>query len=1075
MVLLALAPSARIALMSPPRSGRLWPGGVPTLAKLVLITGAGVVGLVVFIELTFVTAEHIKVGGRLYRDAVASHALTADILPPPLYAIESYLLALELRQTPPAERQQAIRERLAGLRAQYDERVRHWTATLAEDDGRRRVLLDEVAPSAEVLLAAIEGEVVPASRRGNAEALGRIIDGPLAAAYQRHRTAIDHMVAVTTAESAAIERAVMQDVESTLGMLTLVAAVVAVTVAAIGIISARSVKRAEDALTLRSAALNAAGNAIMIADRNGTIEWVNPAWCALTGYAADEAIGRNPRFLKSGAQDDAFYQSLWTTILAGRVWDSELVNLRKDGTRYYEQETITPVADAAGEVTHFIAIKQDITARRLADEALQRKNQLLAAVSEGLTAYLERRDWSAAMGALLREALRQTASEYGFVGVMMDGGPLRVLVHEGFGWHDTVNRELFDGALRAYAEQGYFVFTSFDNLFGHALRTGEVVMANDPATDPRSGGVPDGHPPLRCFLGMPIVQAGAAIGIIGVANRPGGYSAEDQEVLGLLVRQLGALCDRYRQLDRELRLEAERREVEQRLQLSEEAMRAKEQRFRSLIEHAHDLITVVDANGVARFQSPSSRHILGYAPDEITGRPVFEFVHPDDVAKVKAGLTRAQAEVGQARHIEARFRRADGAWRTLEVIGRRMIDGGEPVVVVNARDITDRRTLEEQFRQAQKMEAIGQLAGGVAHDFNNILLAMMTQVELSLMAPSVPDEIRHNLGEIGAAAERAAGLTRQLLAFGRRQVMQPRQLDVNESIRGLSRMLHRILGEDVQLQLDLHPAPLVVRADAGMLDQVLMNLAVNARDAMPKGGRLVIATGPRSLAPEEAERIPDASSRSYVSVRVTDTGSGIAPEHLPHIFEPFFTTKGVGKGTGLGLATVFGIARQHRGSVAVRSEVGAGTTFEVLLPASDAAPDEVAPGAAPALQRGAGETILVVEDEPDVRLLTVAVLERYGYRAIAASSGADAIGVAGRHAGAVDLLFTDLVMPGGMKGWELAEQLQASRPGLKVIFTSGYSADLAGRELVIEEGRNFLQKPYSIHQLLDVVRRSLDG
>jgi CheY-like chemotaxis protein len=372
------------------------------------------------------------------------------------------------------------------------------------------------------------------------------------------------------------------------------------------------------------------------------------------------------------------------------------------------------------------------------------------------------------------------------------------------------------------------------------------------------------------------------------------------------------------------------------------------------------------------------------------------------------------------------------------------------------------------------MEAIGQLAGGVAHDFNNILAAIMMQADLASSAGDMPSETREMLDEIRRASERAANLTRQLLAFSRRQVMQPRVLDLNEVVTNLAKMLQRILGEDIRLQFNLHPLPLFTRADAGMLDQVLLNLVVNARDAMPSGGSLAINTRTTVLSERLAAEIPESSPGPYVCVSVTDTGRGIEPELLSRIFEPFFTTKEPGKGTGLGLATVFGIIKQHNGALKVESAVNTGTTIEFLLPAVDQIKEREGSASVRAAPRGGTETILLVEDDPAVRTLTRIVFENKGYKVLEADTGPAALEVWESSGGAVDLLFTDLVMPEGVSGHALAAELQSRKPGLKVIFTSGYSADIAGRELELKAGQNFIQKPASPTALLEIVRHSLD-
>ena len=528
---------------------------------------------------------------------------------------------------------------------------------------------------------------------------------------------------------------------------------------------------------------------------------------------------------------------------------------------------------------------------------------------------------------------------------------------------------------------------------------------------------------------------------------------------------------RQRRLRRYRRRETERR-------AAEDELRWKTAFLEAQVDSALDGILVVDDQGKKILQN----HRL----NELWKIPPHIAENEDDAAQIQF-VTRQTKNPRQFVHeIAYLYSHPDEISRdVIELMDGTVLDRSSSPVRDKAgkhygriwafRDITKQRRLEEQFRQSQKLEAIGQLAGGVAHDFNNILTTMIMQAELAAMVENTPKEVQDGLREIRVAAEHAANLTRQLLAFSRRQVMQPRPLDLNEIVTSLTKMLQRILGEDVRLQLNLHPRALLTRADAGMLDQVLLNLVVNARDAMPGGGRLFIETGETTFTEEEANAIPDTSPGRHVCLRVTDTGTGIAPENLSRIFEPFFTTKEPGKGTGLGLATVFGIVKQHRGSLTVESEVGKGTTFRIFLPASGVAgrlPDEAAMKPKP---RGGTETILLVEDDAAVRMLTRAVLERQGYQVLEAAHGVEALKIWEQHQGIIQLLFTDIVMPRGISGRELAIRLQARNPKLRVIFTSGYSADIAGRELSLQEGQNFIQKPASPQQLLETVRRCLDG
>jgi CheY-like chemotaxis protein len=373
------------------------------------------------------------------------------------------------------------------------------------------------------------------------------------------------------------------------------------------------------------------------------------------------------------------------------------------------------------------------------------------------------------------------------------------------------------------------------------------------------------------------------------------------------------------------------------------------------------------------------------------------------------------------------------------------------------------------------MESIGQLAAGVAHDFNNILAVIQGHTDMVLGGMVEGIDAQESLKQVAAAAKRAANLTRQLLAFSRKQDIQPQNLNLNEVVGGMTKMLERLLGARVTLQFVSAGDPPVVHGDVGMMEQILLNFAVNARDAMLSGGRLTIRTAIVEIDEVLAQRNPEARSGRFVCLSVSDTGCGIAPEVLPRIFEPFFTTKEVGKGTGLGLATVYGIAKQHQGWIEVESEVGQGTTFNVFLPAAAEAVMSTAAPVAAGAERGHGETILVAEDEPALRRLAARVLQNLGYEVLEAASGVEALQVRAQHAGRVDLLLTDLVMPDGLTGRELAKQMQARQPGLKVIYTSGYNPETEDTSFAFREGANFLQKPYLPGKLAEVVRRCLDG
>ncbi|MGA2786279.1 MAG: PAS domain-containing protein [Verrucomicrobiota bacterium] len=426
---------------------------------------------------------------------------------------------------------------------------------------------------------------------------------------------------------------------------------------------------------------------------------------------------------------------------------------------------------------------------------------------------------------------------------------------------------------------------------------------------------------------------------------------------------------------------------------------------------------------------------------------------------------------------EETFLLPDGQKRTLLVtkVPFRNNQGQICGLVGTGRDITERKQLEEQLRQSQKMEAFGQLAGGVAHDFNNLLTVILGHIALLQLQESPNPDQAAGLVEIAKAAERAANLTRQLLTFSRRQLFQPKPLDLNEVVANTSKMLQRLIGEHIGLETHFAPGGAPVLADHTMMEQILINLAVNSRDAMPKGGRLIIQTAAIAISEADAQANPKARAGAFIRLKVTDTGCGIGPKEMARIFEPFFTTKEVGKGTGLGLATVFGIVAQHHGWIEVESKVNAGATFYIFLPRlPESEKSQTEFSRAPEV-RGGNETILLVEDEAPVRSLARTLLERKGYHVIEADSGRSATKIWREKRDTIDLLFTDMVMPEGISGRELAAQLLAEKPGLKVIYSSGYTDDMLGENSPLRNNPNFLEKPFNSHKLLKQVRDCLDG
>ena len=498
-------------------------------------------------------------------------------------------------------------------------------------------------------------------------------------------------------------------------------------------------------------------------------------------------------------------------------------------------------------------------------------------------------------------------------------------------------------------------------------------------------------------------------------------------------------------------------------------------RLATAVEQAGEDIVITDPGGMIQYVNPAFEDVTGYTRQEVMGR---------NLRLLKSGkhdtaFYRQMWEVlvrGDCWSGHFINKKKNGSFFEQEATISPIRDATGKITsfVSVRRDVTREVALEAQLRQAQKMEAIGQLAGGVAHDFNNLLTAIHANASLLLEAQLEPGESAECSQQILEATERAATLTRQLLMFSRKQIMQPVNLDLNEVVGQTTKMLRRILGEDISLSSNLTPNLPVIQADAGMIEQVLLNLAVNSRDAMPNGGKLAITTNAERWGEKEAARSPGASPGEYACLTITDTGCGIPAELLPRIFEPFFTTKEVGKGTGIGLATVYAIIQQHRGWIAVTSEINQGTTFRIYLPVVPGAHAEKtsAPGVSK-LPRGV-ETVLVVEDEAMVRPIVSNMLQRFGYIVWQAESSVSALKIWQQHKDRIQLLLTDVVMPDGMTGYELARQLQADKPELKVIYTSGYNNDSSGRRSTLVEGVNFLQKPYTPQKLAEALRKSLD-
>jgi PAS domain S-box-containing protein len=507
---------------------------------------------------------------------------------------------------------------------------------------------------------------------------------------------------------------------------------------------------------------------------------------------------------------------------------------------------------------------------------------------------------------------------------------------------------------------------------------------------------------------------------------------------------------------------------------AEEALRESEERYRDLVENAHDIIFSHDLEGKFTSVNRAGEQITGYTHEECLSLNIADTIAPEHVNRARDMRTKKLAGEKVTAY-EVDLLAKDGKRIAVEVNTKLILQDGVPVGVQGiARDVTDRKLLEDQLRQSQKMEAIGQLAGGVAHDFNNLLTAINGYSGLALQKMDDNHPLRGYLEEIKKAGDRAANLTRQLLAFGRKQILQPLPISLNDVVTDMNKMLRRLIGEDIVLTAKLDPALKKIKADPGQIEQVLVNLIVNARDAMPQGGKLTIETLGVDLDQEYAGRHVGVVPGRYVMLAVSDTGTGMSEDTRDRIFDPFFTTKEKGKGTGLGLSTVYGIVKQSGGNIWVYSELGHGTTFKVYLPELTAGSLKTETAIVESPIPGGSETILLVEDEDVVRGLARKILEHAGYKVVEASCGKEAIRLCLERAEPIDLLLTDVVMP-ETSGKEVADRLTELLPGLRVLFMSGYTDEAIVHHGVLDSNVEFIQKPFTPAALVRKVRAVLDS
>ena len=880
----------------------------------------------------------------------------------------------------------------------------------------------------------------------------------------------------------------------------------------------------QEQLQKLSLAVSQSPASIVITDVKGNIEYVNPKFTQVTGYSFEEALGQNPRILKTGVTSPEEYQRLWETITEGKEWRGEFRNRKKNGELFWEMSSISPVKNAANMITHFVAVKEDITERKLSEQQLEVSEEryrrlfedspigiaLLGSqreitltnkryrdflglseeeiIKRGPVGILHPDDWAASMA--LSEKLRSGEApvfrmEQRYIRgdgavVWADTSIIALRDADGqiihtIGWvQDITDRKLAQQALKE-SEERYrmLVELSPDAVVVHSA--GRIAFVNSVAV--RETGVaeagdlvgkdimsfvdPDFHDIVRDRTRRVQQDHSAAPLAVIRLLRVDGTSLE-VESYSAPIPWGGAFSSLTI-----LRDISERRKAEQALSQSE-------LRYRRLFEEATEGIVLADEeSGIIEDCNLAFQAISGYRREELIGRPQTVLHPPEPGAPLVTAGFADRRGLPDGAIVERVVVTRTGEARNVEIKASVMEIGGRKLVQGFFRDVTERKRLEADLLQAQKMESVGRLAGGVAHDFNNMLSVILGHAEMALELTDPKHPLHAELTEIREAAERSAGLTRQLLAFARKQTVAPKVLDLNQTVEGMLKMLGRLVGENVHLSWQPKVDLWSVRLDPFQVSQILTNLCANARDAITDIGKITIETGNSTFDETYCATHAGFLPGQYVLLAVSDDGRGMDKDTLSHLFEPFFTTKGIGKGTGLGLATTYGIVKQNNGFANVYSEPDHGTTIKLYLPRYVGKRQESTVGTAKPVVRGHG-TILLVEDEPAILRVTARILEKHGYTVLAASTPGEAIRLAREHIGGIDLLMTDVVMP-EMNGRDLAKNLLALYPNLKRLFTSGYTANVIAHHGVLDEGVHFVQKPFSAEQLVNAIQEVLNS
>ena len=757
--------------------------------------------------------------------------------------------------------------------------------------------------------------------------------------------------------------------------------------------------------------------AILTVDNDNCVVTWNRAAEELFGFSAAEVVGRIPPTRPPGR--DAEFAFFDEERAAGRhVKNFETQRLHKNGSLVDVLLSTATLHDANGHTIGLVGLLSDISLRKRAEE------QTAAALA---AADLERRRLEATLQAM----------------------PIGVWITNADGRTTHTN----DAARRIWRGEAPALESvdDFEHYKAWWPETGEPVKLEDRTSV------------LALRTGSPVGPILAEIGRFDgtrghVLSSAAPIRDADGNIMGTVLINVD-ITDRHEEEQERVRLL--------------DSLRHNEERYRTLVEMSPDGI-ILHNDGIVVFANGAAARILAAAgPAQLIGMSVFDFPHPDYRAFATEQMSRL-VDGAATPPAEARWQALDGTERVVEVTSMPFILSGTRTIQTVFRDGTHRHQLEDQLRQSQKMEAVGRLAGGVAHDFNNLLTVIKANVEFLLEDLDGADPRRQEATEIRNAAERAEGLTRQLLAFSRKQILQPRILDCNSIVASVKPMLSRLIGEDIVVETLLADGLGSVMADPGQIEQVVLNLAVNARDAMPHGGRILIETIEVDL--DETYTTDDRSTvipGRYVMLAVSDSGSGITPEIRSRLFEPFFTTKPTGQGTGLGLSTVYGIVKQSGGHIWVYSEIDRGTTFKIYLPRLGAATAQTSEATAEPKPTGS-ETVLIVEDEDALRMIARRVLTRQGYTVLEAKNGREALSVAANHPGPIHLVLTDVVMP-EMSGGALSERLLAVRPQAVVLFMSGYTDGDIVRRGVLRPGMSFVQKPFTPAKLLEMVRGAIDG